>query len=207
MEKRAREKHTSQTAPDINRCLESSLAFSVLSPVSSCINTLSRSSFRVLCITTQHPPRVPKGRSEPWSADPESSHSICSLSQWVLPSSLLPQQALQGDPWVLQWDPGSPGFSPWLPAALPMQQVELPQAWKPLRFLVPSGARVPPDPGDCEMTGGGSSRPGCLLSPLPELAQPRPHPSLQFSCDLMDCSMPGFPVHHQLLEFTQTHVH
>ena len=26
-------------------------------------------------------------------------------------------------------------------------------------------------------------------------------------CDLMDCSMPGFPVHHQLLEPTQTHVH
>ena len=25
--------------------------------------------------------------------------------------------------------------------------------------------------------------------------------------DLMDCSMPGLPVHHQLLEFTQTHVH
>ena len=25
--------------------------------------------------------------------------------------------------------------------------------------------------------------------------------------DPMDCSMPGFPVHHQLLEFTQTHVH
>ena len=23
----------------------------------------------------------------------------------------------------------------------------------------------------------------------------------------MDCSMPGLPVHHQLLEFTQTHVH
>ena len=23
----------------------------------------------------------------------------------------------------------------------------------------------------------------------------------------IDCSMPGFPVHHQLLEFTQTHVH
>ena len=23
----------------------------------------------------------------------------------------------------------------------------------------------------------------------------------------MDCSMPGFPVHHQLLEFTHTHVH
>ena len=27
------------------------------------------------------------------------------------------------------------------------------------------------------------------------------------SCDTMDCSKPGFPVHHQLLELTQTHVH
>ena len=26
-------------------------------------------------------------------------------------------------------------------------------------------------------------------------------------CDPMDCSSPGFPVHHQLPEFTQTHVH
>ena len=26
-------------------------------------------------------------------------------------------------------------------------------------------------------------------------------------CDSMDCSMPGFPVHHQLLALTQTHVH
>ena len=26
-------------------------------------------------------------------------------------------------------------------------------------------------------------------------------------CGLMDCSTPGFPVHHQLLELTQTHVH
>ena len=25
--------------------------------------------------------------------------------------------------------------------------------------------------------------------------------------DTMDCSMPGLPVHHQLLELTQTHVH
>ena len=27
------------------------------------------------------------------------------------------------------------------------------------------------------------------------------------SCHPMDCSMPGFPVHHQLLELAQTHVH
>ena len=26
-------------------------------------------------------------------------------------------------------------------------------------------------------------------------------------CDPMDCSTPGLPVHHQLLEFTQIHVH
>ena len=26
-------------------------------------------------------------------------------------------------------------------------------------------------------------------------------------CDPMDCSMPGYPVHHQLPEFAQTHVH
>ena len=26
-------------------------------------------------------------------------------------------------------------------------------------------------------------------------------------CDPMDCSTPGLPVHHQLLELTQTHVH
>ena len=38
--------------------------------------------------------------------------------------------------------------------------------------------------------------------------------SVQFSrsvlstlCDPMDCSTPGLPVHHQLPEFTQTHVH
>ena len=43
-----------------------------------------------------------------------------------------------------------------------------------------------------------------------------PWGSVQFSsvtqlcptlCDPMDSIMPGFPVHHQLLEFTQTHVH
>ena len=26
-------------------------------------------------------------------------------------------------------------------------------------------------------------------------------------CNPMDCSIPGLPVHHQLLEFTQTHIH
>ena len=46
--------------------------------------------------------------------------------------------------------------------------------------------------------------------------QPSYPMSVQFSsvtqscpilCNPMDCSMPGFPVHHQLLELTQNHVH
>ena len=49
----------------------------------------------------------------------------------------------------------------------------------------------------------------------PWTAAPRP-PSVQFSsvdqscptlCDPMNRSTPGLPVHHQLPEFTQTHVH
>ena len=49
-----------------------------------------------------------------------------------------------------------------------------------------------------------------MLTPRPSLSKSH---SVQFSrsfmslCDPMDCSMPGFPVHHQLPEFTQTHVH
>ena len=49
-----------------------------------------------------------------------------------------------------------------------------------------------------------------IIESDPEIA------SVQFSsvtqscptlCDPMNCSMPGLPVHHQLPEFTQTHVH
>ena len=50
---------------------------------------------------------------------------------------------------------------------------------------------------------------------LPHLPPYQP-PTIQFNsvvqscltlCDPMDCSTPGLPVHHQLPEFTQTHVH
>ena len=33
------------------------------------------------------------------------------------------------------------------------------------------------------------------------------HVGLFANCDPKDCSMPGFPVHHQLPELAQTHVH
>ena len=48
-------------------------------------------------------------------------------------------------------------------------------------------------PASCPPGSGGH---GCLS------LQSRPTP-----CDCMDCSTPGLPVHHQLPEFTQTHVH
>ena len=38
-------------------------------------------------------------------------------------------------------------------------------------------------------------------------AAAKPHQSCPILWDPMDRSMPGLPVHHQLLEFTQSHVH
>ena len=55
-----------------------------------------------------------------------------------------------------------------------------------------------------------------LLCHLRSLYSVRKQCTVQFSsvaqlcltlCDPMDCSTPGFPVHHQLLELAQTHVH
>ena len=41
-----------------------------------------------------------------------------------------------------------------------------------------------------------------LISSVQSLAQ-----SCPTLCDPMNCSTPGLPVHHQLPEFTQTHIH
>src|SRR5574337_159860 len=55
-----------------------------------------------------------------------------------------------------------------------------------------------------------------LLYIISRISPQIPFSSVQFSsvaqscptlCDPMNCSMPGLPVHHQLPEFTQTHVH
>ena len=42
----------------------------------------------------------------------------------------------------------------------------------------------------------------CTTKPISSVAQ-----SCLTLCDTMNCSTPGLPVHHQLPEFTQTHVH
>ena len=54
--------------------------------------------------------------------------------------------------------------------------------------------------------------PSLLVQPLQKTVKRTPISSVQSLscvqlCDLMNCSMPGLPVHHQLPEFTQTHVH
>ena len=63
---------------------------------------------------------------------------------------------------------------------------------------------------------GDLSVPYIDIQPTPLFSACIPFPPFQFSlvtqmcptlCDPMDCSRPGLPVHHQLLEFTQTHVH
>ena len=50
-----------------------------------------------------------------------------------------------------------------------------------------------------------------LVSPEKPFLFPSQFSSVAQLCltlgDLMDCSRPGFPVHHQLLELAQTHVH
>ena len=73
-----------------------------------------------------------------------------------------------------------------------------------------------PSPEDLPNFGTGSS--ALQADSLPSKPPGKSHPSLsvQFSsvaqscptlCDPMNPSTTGLPVHHQLLEFTQTHVH
>ena len=68
----------------------------------------------------------------------------------------------------------------------------------------------------CTLLGTGAVRvirSSCCPWESPRLQS---HRQVQFSsvaqlcptlCDPMDCSIPGLPVHYQLLEFTHTHVH
>ena len=47
----------------------------------------------------------------------------------------------------------------------------------------------------------------CIIYPLAHLQFSSVTQSCPTPCDPIDCSVPGLPVHHQLLEFAQTHVH
>ena len=65
----------------------------------------------------------------------------------------------------------------------------------------------------CRISSGSTCS---YLGYMPKIGIAGSYGSVQFSsvtqscptlCDPMDCSMPGLPVHHQLPELTQTHVH
>ena len=75
-----------------------------------------------------------------------------------------------------------------------------------------------PSPGDLPNPGTEPGFPALQADSLPSEPPGKPINgiSVQFSsvnqlrptlCDPMDCSTPGFPVHHQLPELAQTHVH
>ena len=73
-----------------------------------------------------------------------------------------------------------------------------------------------PSPGGLPNLGIEPESPALQADFLPLSCQRSPQWSIQFSsvaqscptlCDPMSCSTPGLPVHHQLPEFTQTHVH
>ena len=77
--------------------------------------------------------------------------------------------------------------------------------WSGLPFPIPGGLPYPGIKSASPALAG-----GFFTTELPE------SPSVQFGsvvqscptlCDPMNCSTPGLPVHHQLPEFTQTHVH
>ena len=94
----------------------------------------------------------------------------------------------------------------------------------PSRFCIHYYVRKPGRPSSGHRTGHGQSlfqfprrvEPKNVLTIRQLLSSPRLVSSIQFSSvtqsystlfDPIDCSTPGLPVHHQLLEFTQIHVH
>ena len=83
----------------------------------------------------------------------------------------------------------STSIYPWL-AVIPLQS-QLCAHTAFFTFVCVSNLPLPPscDTWDCNPVQFSSVAQSCLTH-----------------CDPMDCSTPGFPVHHQLLEFTHTHV-
>ena len=61
-----------------------------------------------------------------------------------------------------------------------------------------------PIPGDLPNPGIGPTSPALQFSSVQFSSATQLSPTL---CDPMDCSIPGFPINHQLRELAQTHVH
>ena len=110
-------------------------------------------------------------------------------------------------PWPLRGGNTTLHFFPRIPAVYELTTLLL------VKHLVtePDPVFTPGSPGQPDAATAASwvqgegrrGRPCCLfLGRCCSVAQ-----SCPTLCDPMDCSTPGLPVHHQLLEFTQTHVH
>ena len=81
-----------------------------------------------------------------------------------------------------------------LPSPLPP-----PRFWDLGRFVLLRGPIPTPQAVERPVPSAPSTLPRGAVSSVAQLCLTL--------CDPMDCSTPGFPVHHQLPEFTQTHLH
>ena len=98
------------------------------------------------------------------------------------------------------------GFDPWV------RKIPSKRKWQPTPVSLLEKSM---DRGSWQATVPGVTKSGTWLSTWHKTASSQSS-SVQFSsvaqscptlCNPMNRSTPGFPVHHQLLEFTQTHVH
>ena len=124
--------------------------------------------------------------------------SFSNAWKWKVKVKSLSRVRLLTTPWtVAHQAPPSTGFSRqeyWSGVPLPflcMGRCKTVGLWRSLLWYAPqlSGANIPSF---------------LILSLLQFSSVAQSYPTL---CNPMDCSMTGLPVHHQLPEFTQTHVH
>ena len=94
-----------------------------------------------------------------------------------------------------------PGFDPWV-GKIPWKE-----AWRLTPVFLPGEFPWAEEPGRLQSMGwqrvrheSGTKHPHTQFSSVQSLSRVQ-------LCEPMNCRMPGFPVHHQLLEFTQTHAH
>ena len=114
--------------------------------------------------------------------------------------------------------PWLPGLQPWLRATPSLLQLFKLKIRYELCWVIPSslGSRHWYSSASVIMSASSQTTYVFVYKVNPEQMCSNFSGSRQFSsfsqfcltlCDPMDCSTPGFPVHHQLLELSQTHVH
>ena len=92
------------------------------------------------------------------------------------------------------------------PCFLPASALKLAE---PLYSVLPAGSLASLAPGNTFLSHSDkfSRIMRCILTSQLSVQFSSVTQSCPILCDPVDCSTPGFPVHHQLLEVVQTHVH